>query len=105
MRYTSTGILIALFLLAASWLPGQQDVPVPPTLLDRPVCPDIGSRLELFVDYYLIDGLRGTHLKLHHPRLAKVILKRDRPWEGEHGFGLDVILHDGEYHLYYHRRL
>ena len=102
MPYKRIKILAALLLFAAPWLPGQQSLPVSPTLLERPVCPDIGSRLELFVDYYLIDGLKGTRLKLHHPRRAEVILRGDRPWEGEHGFGQDVLLDDGKYHLYYH---
>jgi hypothetical protein len=102
MPYKRIEILAALLLFAAPWLPGQQSLPVSPTLLERPVCPDIGSRLEIFVDYYLIDGLKGTRLKLHHPRRAEVILRGDRPWEGEHGFGQDVLLDDGKYHLYYH---
>ena len=75
---------------------------LPPVLLDRPACPDIGSRLEIFVDYFLIDGLRGARLKLHHPRPAEVAIRKDRPWEGEHGFGQDVILDGGRYLMYYH---
>ena len=31
---------------------------------------DIGSRLELFVDRYLIDRLEGARLMLHEPRYA-----------------------------------
>ena len=44
---------------------------------------DIGSRLELFVDYFLIDSLDGANLKLHHPIPAGVAIKFDNPWEGE----------------------
>ncbi len=73
-----------------------------PALLDRPVCPHIGSRLEIFVDYFLLDRLQGTRLKLHHPRPAEVAVRKDRTWEGEHGFGQDVILGGDTYLMYYH---
>ena len=42
---------------------------------------NIGSRLELFVDRYLVDRLEGTRLLLHEPRPAGVALKVDRPWK------------------------
>lgn len=45
--------------LAAPLAPGQPAVPA-----------DIGNRLELFVDDYLIDTLRNANLKLHEPVLA-----------------------------------
>ena len=70
-------------------------------LLERPLLVDIGSNRELFVDRHLIDQLKGTRLKLHHPRPAEVVIKTDRPWEGEMGFGQTVILHDGRYLMYY----
>ncbi len=35
---------------------------------------DIGSRLELFVDDYLIESLEGVRLKLHEPRSAGKVL-------------------------------
>jgi len=62
---------------------------------------NIGSRLELFVDDYLIEKLTGATLKLHPPRDAGVVLKFDKPWEG--GFcGYATVIKDGEiYRLYY----
>ena len=74
-------LLIVFLLASGSLLPGQELPAGSPALLDRPLCPDIGSRRELFVDYYLIDRLRGTRLKLHHPRPAEVVVKKDRDWE------------------------
>ena len=56
---------------------------------------DIGSRLELFVDDYLVDELVGTRLVLHHPRPAEVVLRFDRPWEGAF-CAYVTVLHDGE---------
>ncbi len=62
---------------------------------------EIGSRLELFVDDYLIQRLEGAYLKLHHPRSAGVALRFDQPWEGEFS-GFPTIVKDGEtYHMYY----
>ena len=72
-----------------------------PQLLERPSCPHIGSRLELFVDHYLIDQLRGTRLKLHHPRSAEVVVRSDQPWEGDIGAGQSVAMLDGKYIMHY----
>src|SRR5262245_28534399 len=36
---------------------------------------EIGSRLELFVDRYLIGTFEGAELRLHHPQPAGVALK------------------------------
>ena len=43
---------------------------------------EIGSRLELFVDDYLIDRMAGVQLKLHEPRPAGTTFVFDQPWEG-----------------------
>ena len=43
---------------------------------------DIGSRLELFVDDYLIDRLDGAELRMHQPSPQGVALLLDEPWEG-----------------------
>lgn len=61
----------------------------------------IGSRLEPFVDHYLIDKLEGCALKLHEPKLAGVALQLDAPWEGSFS-GYFTVLKDGDtYRLYY----
>ena len=43
---------------------------------------DVGSRLELFVDDWLIDGRQNVHLRLHGPVRREVVLHFDAPWEG-----------------------
>ena len=65
---------------------------------------DIGSRLELFVDHYLIGELDGTSLRLHPPRRAGVALKLDRPWEGILSGYFTVLLDEGTYKMYYRGR-
>ncbi len=62
---------------------------------------NIGSRLELFVDRFLIDRLEGVRLLLHEPRPAGVALKVDRPWEGRLNYGYKVFKEGETYHLYY----
>jgi len=63
---------------------------------------NIGSRLELFVDDYLIDKLSGeSRLVLHHPVPKEIVLKHDKPWEGS-GSGYHSIFKDGnKYRMYY----
>lgn len=39
---------------------------------------DIGSRLELFVDDYLIESMDGASLKLHEPRLPEAYGSKSR---------------------------
>jgi len=62
---------------------------------------DIGSRLEPFVDHYLIDGLDGTSLRLHTPVRKGVALRFDKPWEGAFCGYCTVIEDGGLYRMYY----
>ena len=43
---------------------------------------DIGSRLELFVDDFLVEEMSGVELLLHSPQSAGKVLNFDKPWEG-----------------------
>ncbi len=61
----------------------------------------IGSRLELFVDDFLIDRLDGVRRVLHQPIPAELVLEHDAPWEGT-GSGYHSVFQDGElYRMYY----
>ena len=42
---------------------------------DPPSALKLGTRLELFVDDFLIEFMEGLELKLHHPRSAPVGLE------------------------------
>ena len=64
----------------------------------------IGSRLELFVDDWLIDRMPGTTLKLHSPRPREVSLVFDRPWEGPVSLPGSVIHDAGRYRMWYAAR-
>ena len=63
---------------------------------------DIGSRLELMVDDYLIEQMSGgAALHLHQPTMREVVMVTDEPWEGNASLYRSVF-HDGEiYRMYY----
>jgi hypothetical protein len=65
------------------------------------VC-SIGSRLELFVDDYLIESMTNLTQTLHHPQRRETVLTFDRPWEGGVS-SFPVVFQDGDiYRLYYY---
>ena len=88
-------IIISLAILMIS-----QNLSAQGTVLSDPV--DIGSRLELFVDNYLIKDLSGkAKLRLHHPEPKEIVITFDAPWEGA-GSGYVSIFQDGDaYKMYY----
>ncbi|OIO91335.1 MAG: hypothetical protein AUJ92_16725 [Armatimonadetes bacterium CG2_30_59_28] len=63
---------------------------------------DIGSRLELMVDDFLIEKLKGqASLRLQAPIPREVSLRHDAPWEGNI-CGYHTIFQDGDiYRMYY----
>lgn len=62
---------------------------------------DLGSRLELFVDHYLIERMEGVTLELNRPVDAGEVLRFDKPWEGAFA-GYATVIKDGDvYRLYY----
>lgn len=69
---------------------------------DKPVY-EIGQRRELFVDDFLIDGMSGgVQRRLHHPDPREVVLKLDRPWEGQTSAYFAAV-RDGDRLLMYYR--
>ncbi len=62
---------------------------------------NIGSRLELFVDDYLIEVMEGVGLKLHEPRSAGKVLTFDKPWEGTTSAYATVFKDEDHYRMYY----
>jgi len=62
---------------------------------------DIGSRLELFVDDWLIERMSGLALELHRPTPREVAISFDAPWEGECSAYVTVMKDDDRYRMYY----
>ena len=64
---------------------------------------EIGSRLELFVDDYLVDRLEGdAALHLHKPLGREVALAGDQPWEDD-SMGYFSVMSDGDLFRMYYR--
>lgn len=63
---------------------------------------NIGDRLELFIDKYLVADMKGDiELRLHHPVRREIAINHDEPWEGS-GCGYHTVFKDGDmYRLYY----
>jgi hypothetical protein len=63
---------------------------------------DIDSRLELFVDEFLIDQMSGDlHQQLHEPTPQEVALVTDAPWEGNTSAYFTVFQDGDLYRMYY----
>ncbi len=61
----------------------------------------LGSRLELFVDNYLVDRFDGAELRLHPPVEGDTVIRFDKPWEGRYCGYVTVIKDTDRYRLYY----
>ena len=61
----------------------------------------IGSRLELFVDDYLVASRKGVEQVLHAPTPREVALTFDKPWEGMASAYHTIIRDEGLYRVYY----
>lgn len=67
---------------------------------DEPL--NIKSRLEPFVDDFLIDRLTGdAKLQLHKPTMREVVLVADKPWEGNTSAYFTIFRDDECYRMYY----
>jgi hypothetical protein len=63
---------------------------------------DIGDRLEIFVDRYLIDTMENTALTIGQPRPEEVALTFENPWDGGMSAAYMTVIKDGStYRLYY----
>lgn len=74
-----------------------------PSLLVAAEPLDLGSRLELFVDDYVIAEVEGdAKLQLHRPQPREVVLVTDKPWEGNTS-AYYTIFRDGDLFRMYYR--
>lgn len=90
---------LILCTLGAIWLAG------PPSLSlsagSHDVVRDVGSRLELFVDDWLIARMDNLRLAMHRPQPAEVAIEFDRPWEGEYSAYVTVFQDGDRFRMYY----
>ncbi len=62
---------------------------------------NIASRVEPFVDDWLIDRMRNVGLRLHHPVAREVSFQFDQPWEGSSSIFLRVMKDGDTYRNWY----
>ncbi|WP_436934716.1 LamG domain-containing protein [Halovenus marina] len=65
---------------------------------------EIGQRLELFVDDYLIEEVDGVRSNYHHPTPEEVVVVHDEPWEGGSSIYHSLFedpAHPYDYRMYY----
>ncbi len=62
---------------------------------------DLGSRVELLVDEWLMDRSHQVALRLNPPVRGEVVLVADRPWEGVDSGYYTVFQDDSRFRLYY----
>ena len=62
----------------------------------------IGSRLEPFIDLYLVESFAGNaELVMHRPKPAEVVLVTGKPWEGNTSAYYTVFRDDDRLRMYY----
>ena len=62
---------------------------------------EIGPRLELFVDDWLIGKMSSTILKLQQPIKKEVVFRFDAPWEGAQSGYITIMKDDNRFRMYY----
>ena len=76
ITYIKLPSLIILLFLVVNLLIAQSPQGEEPGVIN------LESRVELFVDYFLIDHLENARLVLHEPIDEGPVLHFDNPWEG-----------------------
>ncbi|MEO7677195.1 MAG: hypothetical protein ABIV39_10575, partial [Verrucomicrobiota bacterium] len=61
----------------------------------------IGTRVEMFVDNWLIESNHNTFLQLQTPIRREVVLTTDKPWEGTNSAYFKVFQDGARVRLYY----
>lgn len=96
-------------LMSTHWRLKEEEFPVlprvsPPEAVTRAgedKIVNIGSRLELFLDTFLIEKRDGVLLRMHEPVDAGKVLAFDKSWEGPFCGYCTVIKDQDKYRLYY----
>jgi len=87
------GLASAAWVAAPTWLPVGWNA--------EKGLVELGSRLELFVDDFLIAELDGAELRLNAPRAEEIAIVLNMPWEGETSAYPSVLHTPDGYFLYY----
>ena len=63
---------------------------------------NIGSRLELMLDDYLVESMRDVTLVLNRPVPREIAIVHDQPWEGNSSY-YHTVFRDGNFYRMYYR--
>ncbi len=81
---------------------GEEAIGIPRVEPTRMDVVDIGARLELFVDRFMIDGLSGQAARmLHHPEPREIALQLEKPWEGPFSGYFTLMVDEGRFRMFY----
>jgi len=72
-------------------------------MADKTAPLNIGGRVEMFIDRFLIADMDGAALKMTPPQPREKVLLMDRPWEGPGSGIYSCVFFDGEKYRYYYR--
>ncbi len=73
-------------------------------VIDAKTTVEIGSRLEMLVDDWLIERWEDVDLRLNRPQPQEVVWENARPWEGPTSCYFVALRDEGEIRLYYRGR-
>lgn len=62
---------------------------------------DIGSRVEMFVDDWIMDEMDQVCLQLNHPQKKEIVMTFEQPWEGPHSSYFSVFQDEQKIRMYY----
>lgn len=87
--------------VAVAWLAPVSSIACASEAKNASAVRDIGSRLELFVDDWLIEKMSNTRLKMHSPVRKEVVFSFDAPWEGGLSAYVTIMKDEGHFRMYY----
>src|SRR4051812_34483085 len=64
---------------------------------------DVKSRVEMFVDDFLVDSSKNVSLKLNPPERREIVLALDKPWESDTSAYFSVLRDDANKVRMYYR--
>ena len=95
-RHAHTVTTVIFLVAVFSFLPY-----VTPIRAEEEAVVDVGFRLQLFMDDYLIHSRQNVTLKMHRAGLAETVMQFDAPWEGSSTAYITVFQDGSIYRMYY----
>ena len=101
MMVQSLSILRKMFVIVTAWFTSLYSSACALEMKSVSIPRNIGSRLELFVDDWLIETMSNTRLKMHTPVKKEVVFIFDAPWEGGLSAYVTIMIDQDHFRMYY----